>query len=99
MIHSIFILLNLFFRERALAIDTAEVRMAFWFPLSGLHDPERQVRHTYPGAGMDFPGILVGEPGRHVVWGLTYRFLEEFFGIAGTPLPSRWNFDRDSLTR
>ena len=84
--------------DTLLAIDTAEVQSAFWFPLSELHNPERHVPHTYPGAGMDFPGILVGEPGRHVVWGLTYRFLEEFFEIVGAPLASRWNFDRDEST-
>ncbi len=86
-------------QESPLAIDPAEVQTAFWFPLSDLHDPGRHVSHTFPGAGMDFPGILVGEPGRHVVWGLTYRFIEEFFGIVGTPLPSRWDFDRDSQMR
>ena len=33
-----------------------------------------------------FPGILVGEPERHVVWGLTYRFLESFFQRRGPPV-------------
>jgi hypothetical protein len=32
----------------------------------------------------------VGGPERHVVWGLTYRFLEIFFEIVGEPLPNRW---------
>ncbi len=27
-----------------------------------------------------------GEPERHVVWGLTYRFLEFFFEVMGRPL-------------
>jgi len=85
--------------DAPLAIDVSEVQSAFWFPLAQLHDPERHVPHSYPGATMDFPGILVGEPGRHVVWGLTYRFLEEFFGIVGRPLPSRWSFDRDESMR
>ena len=38
-----------------------------------------------------FPGILVGAPDRHVVWGLTYRFLEVFFEVVGDPLPNRWD--------
>ena len=84
--------------EANLAVDTSEVQQAFWFPLFELHDPDRHVPHTYPGASMEFPGILVGEPGRHVVWGLTYRFLEVFFGIVGRPLPPRWSFDRDALS-
>lgn len=80
-----------------LAIDEREVAQAFWFPLWDLHDPERHVPHRISGMTAEFPGVLVGEPGRHVVWGLTYRFLEEFFGIVGRPLPSRWSFDRDAL--
>ena len=86
-------------QEAPLVIDTAEVQQAFWFPLFDLQAPERHVPHTYPGAEVEFPGILVGEPGRHVVWGLTYRFLEEFFSIVGAPLPSRWSFDRDATSR
>ena len=35
--------------------------------------------------------ILVGEPGRHVVWGLTYSFLESFFRAVDHPLPDRWD--------
>ena len=69
-----------------------EVEEAFWFPLSGLLDEDRHVVHAIeiPGRGMNFPGILVGKPERHVVWGLTYRFLELFFEIVGRPLPPRW---------
>lgn len=81
--------------DAPLVPDSREVEQAFWFPLADLHVPERHVPHTYPGAEIDFPGILVGEPGRHVVWGLTYRFLETFFGIVGRPLPKRWSFDFD----
>jgi hypothetical protein len=29
----------------------------------------------------------VGDPGRHVVWGLTYRFVEGFFETLKAPLP------------
>jgi len=68
----------------------AEVREAFWFPLSGLLDPERHVDYRVTRAWGRFPGILVGEPERHVVWGLTYRFLEIFFDVVGRPLPRRW---------
>jgi hypothetical protein len=28
----------------------------------------------------------VGDPERHIVWGLTYRFLELFFEMLGSPL-------------
>ena len=68
-----------------------EVEHAFWFPLTSLFEAERQVEYTLTQrGGLRFPGILVGEPERHVVWGLTYRFLEIFFEIVGRPLPNRW---------
>jgi hypothetical protein len=68
-----------------------EVREAFWFPLPSLLEPARFVERPVARAeSFRFPGILVGEPERHVVWGLTYRFLESFFQIVGRPLPDRW---------
>ena len=39
----------------------------------------------------DMPGIRVGDAEGHVVWGLTYRFLESFLGLLGQPLPDRWS--------
>ena len=69
-----------------------EVAEAFWFPVSGLLEPSRHIEYQHPEAeAMTFPGIVVGDPQRHVVWGLTYRFLEIFLGIAGDPLPERWS--------
>jgi 8-oxo-dGTP pyrophosphatase MutT (NUDIX family) len=67
-----------------------EVEQAFWFPVRSLLEPARHV--PYLGrASLEYPGILVGEPGRHVVWGLTYSFLEAFFAVVGRPLPDRWS--------
>ncbi len=66
-----------------------EVREAFWFPLRALEDPSRHV--PYRAHTLEFPGILIGEPERHVVWGLTYSFLESFFRVVGRPLPNRWS--------
>ena len=40
--------------------------------------------------GADLPGILVGVPDRHIVWGLTYRFLDVLLAAVGQPLPNRW---------
>ena len=71
----------------ALALNH-EVQDAFWFPLDSLSDRERHIDHPAKvESGRLFPGILVGEPGRHVVWGLTYRFLDRFLKILGQPLP------------
>jgi 8-oxo-dGTP pyrophosphatase MutT (NUDIX family) len=69
-----------------------EVASAFWFPLHELLDPQRHVeyRARASSGAQPYPGILIGEPDRHVVWGLTYRFLEVFFQIVGRPLPDRW---------
>ena len=73
-------------------VPNHEVSQAFWFPVSSLLEDERHVEHASAQvAGVRFPGIQVGEPGRHVVWGLTYRFLEEFLRIVGRPLPDRWD--------
>jgi 8-oxo-dGTP pyrophosphatase MutT (NUDIX family) len=73
----------------ALALNH-EIEDAFWFPLNALSDRERYIDHPAEAeSGRHFPGILVGEPGRHVVWGLTYRFLDRLLEILGQPLPER----------
>jgi 8-oxo-dGTP pyrophosphatase MutT (NUDIX family) len=66
-----------------------EVADAFWVPLRHLVDPEHRV--DVPSLAEGYPGIRVGSPDRHIVWGLTYRFLEIFLGLLGHPLPDRWN--------
>jgi len=69
-----------------------EVREALWVPLCHLLDPERHVDFRfprYPASVPPFPGIVVGHPERQVVWGLTYRFLEDFFETLGMPLAER----------
>jgi len=76
-------------------VPNYEVRQTFWYPLRAMLDANLHVDHPVSrGHRTHFPGILVGEPGRHVVWGLTYRFLEGFLQIVGHPLPSRWEFDQ-----
>jgi 8-oxo-dGTP pyrophosphatase MutT (NUDIX family) len=75
-----------------------EVQDAFWFPLGGLLDGARHVQYTAHGE-FEFPGILVGEPDRHVVWGLTYSFLEGFFSLLGSPLPDRWTDEMRAYAR
>lgn len=70
-------------------VPNHEVEEAFWFPLRGLLEPTNHVE--YPAREeLCFPGILVGDPDRHIVWGLTYSFLESFFDSVGRPLPNRW---------
>jgi len=65
-----------------------EVEEALWLPLSDLLDPARHVDYAWPRfPGRTLPGIVVGHPERHVVWGLTYRFLEGFFETLKVTLP------------
>jgi 8-oxo-dGTP pyrophosphatase MutT (NUDIX family) len=61
-----------------------EVRETLWVPISRLVDPTHRVRHRF---GLTrFPGIVVGEPDRHVVWGLTYRLVDDLLRLVGSPL-------------
>jgi hypothetical protein len=70
-------------------VPNEEVESAFWVPLGQLLAPERQVDYRFrPELGaLSMPGIRVGDAEPHVVWGLTYRFLERFFELLGRPLP------------
>lgn len=72
-------------------LDALEVASAMWVPVSHILDPVTHVAYTSPTTtgDLEFPGIEVGEPGRHVVWGLTYRFLEIFMEAVDRPLPER----------
>ncbi|UCE86511.1 MAG: CoA pyrophosphatase [Deltaproteobacteria bacterium] len=66
-----------------------EVREALWVCGETLLDPAHHIEYVYPVAGSEIrsPGIVVGDPERHVVWGLTYRVLRDFFGILGRSFP------------
>lgn len=76
--------------EQAFVLEESEVQSAFWFPLAEMHSAERLIDYEVPQMPkVRFPGILVGEPGRHIVWGLTYGFLEDFFTALAKPLPLR----------
>lgn len=69
-----------------LSPDPREVSEAFWVPLSELRAPDTRrsaVRVQIPGGTLRHPAyVLQDRPGSEarVVWGLTFRILEEFFG-------------------
>jgi 8-oxo-dGTP pyrophosphatase MutT (NUDIX family) len=65
-------------------VPNHEVRETLWVPVRRLHDPAHRVDHSW-GLGW-FPGIVVGHPGRHVVWGLTYQLVTELLDVAGMGL-------------
>jgi 8-oxo-dGTP pyrophosphatase MutT (NUDIX family) len=58
-----------------------EVEEAMWVPTSRVVDPQNRVDYEVEYAPGVFPGILVGHPERHVVWGLTYRFVSSFLEL------------------
>jgi 8-oxo-dGTP pyrophosphatase MutT (NUDIX family) len=68
-----------------------EVSDALWVPVPRLVDRTHHVPFFWPRDQREthYPGIIVGNPDRHVVWGLTYRFLQLFFAAIGRPLPGR----------
>ncbi len=71
-------------------LEESEVAHALWFPVPELLAPDRHVEWRAARVPQhSFPGILVGEPERHVVWGLTYRFLDIFLEVIGHPLLHR----------
>ncbi len=66
-------------------IPNHEVAEALWVPVPALLDPARHV--GYRRGPARWPGVCVGDPERHIVWGLTYRLLQGLFAVAGTRLP------------
>ncbi len=70
---------------RAALTPNHEVAEVLWVPVRTLLDPACHVGHRW--GPTRWPGIRVGEPDGHVVWGLTYRLLQSLFGLAGRPLP------------
>jgi len=77
--------------HQELALDPVEVQQALWFPLAGFHEKARQVEHVVPEMpDIRFPGVVVGDPDRHIVWGLTFRFLERMLHAIDHPLREPW---------
>jgi 8-oxo-dGTP pyrophosphatase MutT (NUDIX family) len=72
---------------RAPLTPNHEVAEALWVPVSALLDPARHVGYRY--GPLRWPGVCIGDPDRHIVWGLTYRLLEALFGLAGMRFPER----------
>ena len=65
-----------------------EVSEIVQIPLSQLLDPGLRTSVRYPAAGDKlFPGIFLAQDDTRVIWGLTYRFLTQFFSRLGHPLP------------
>ena len=66
-----------------------EVAEALWVPLAWFEDPARVIDYRHPPyPEVSFPGVIVGDPERHIVWGLTFRFLAAFFEILDRRFPA-----------
>lgn len=81
-----------------LEIERSEVADALWLSLDHLVHPDNHVRYpmSYAEHEIIFPGIRVDRRDARIVWGLTYRFLEGFFEIIGSPLPEHGIPDPES---
>ena len=64
------------------SVNSREVDQVLWVPLPVLLDPETRGTTTIllPEGPADFPCYRVGG---HAVWGLTFRILSQFGGLAG----------------
>ena len=65
-------------QARPVLVLSDEVRQALWVPIAPLRRGERQTTFSFSRAGQQrqFPAWDIDG---HVVWGLTYRVLDEFF--------------------
>jgi len=63
----------------------AEVQTAFWVSLRQLCDPARHINTSVPFHGTTLVrlAIRVLDPGRAVLWGLTYRLVLQFLQLLG----------------
>lgn len=67
-----------------------EIREAFWSPLSHSDDPARQEMRdfTYMDHTSSMPTIRLMDDSRApVLWGITYKFMDDFMGVIGRPIP------------
>ena len=67
-----------------------EIRSVFWSPLDHLTDPARQAERTfsYLEHAMALPTVrLLDDPRAPVLWGITYKFMDEFMRRIGRPIP------------
>ncbi|HUF51675.1 MAG TPA: CoA pyrophosphatase [Longimicrobiales bacterium] len=63
--------------------DAREVQAALWIPLSALRDTAAlsEISVTASGATWTVPSLVYGD---YVIWGLTYRVLQQFLEVAGS---------------
>jgi 8-oxo-dGTP pyrophosphatase MutT (NUDIX family) len=62
-----------------------EVKEAFWVPLAALTAPERRItaRIMFRDRNITTPAIILPQPDKPLLWGITYRLVSEFLEIVG----------------
>lgn len=77
-----------------------EVHEAFWTPLSHCTDPARQAirEFEYMDVARPLPTIRLLEDERApVLWGITYKFMDDFMSRIGRPIPFMpWEADENT---
>jgi len=64
-----------------------EVRDVFWARLSDIRDPARHQTATvgFSGRSLEVPAIILTQPDKPVLWGITYRLVMQFLEIIHSP--------------
>jgi 8-oxo-dGTP pyrophosphatase MutT (NUDIX family) len=64
-------------------VVSPEVRDVFWTRLSDIRDPQRHRTATvaFSGRTLQVPGIILPQPDKPVLWGITYRLVMQFLEI------------------
>lgn len=63
-----------------------EVRDVFWARLSDIRDPQRHQMAMvgFSGRSLEVPAIILPQPDKPVLWGITYRLVMQFLEIIHT---------------
>jgi len=70
-------------------VTNYEVASCFWYNIDNLLDPERFDNYPvrFGNEQLLRPGIRLLPDNHPVLWGITYRLLEQFFACMGIPFP------------
>lgn len=76
-----------------------EVRDVFWARLSDIRDPQRHRMATvgFSGRSLEVPGIILPQPDKPVLWGITYRLVMQFLEIIQISGLPRLHFGDDDV--
>ena len=72
-----------------------EVHHIFWCPLNRIYDPTHQRIHIENGKRMPAVDILGKE--QPLLWGLTYRFINQLLSLIDKPLPKHATFKESTF--